>query len=52
MWLLNATMRLRRSSYRSYLHSTERLETLLEEMGFSRRFADHTALWQVMVYAR
>jgi len=52
MWLLNATMRLRRSSYRSYLHSTERLESLLTGMGFTRRFSDHTALWQVRVYRR
>ena len=50
--LLNATMRLRRRSYRSYLHSTERLESLLTGMGFSRRFADQTAFWQVRVYAR
>ena len=52
MWLLNATMRLRSRSYRSYLHSTERLESLLREMGFSRRFNERTALWQVRVYAR
>jgi len=52
MWLLNATMRVRRSSYRSYLHSTERLEALLTGMGFTRRFAEHTALWQVRVYRR
>jgi magnesium-protoporphyrin O-methyltransferase len=50
--LLNATMRLRSRSYRSYLHSAERLESLLTGMGFSRRFADRTALWQVVVYAR
>ena len=50
--LLNATMRLRSRSFRSYLHSTERLESLLTGMGFSRRFTERTALWQVRVYAR
>jgi len=50
--LLNAMMRLRRSPFRSYVHRTERLEALLRGMGFTRRFAEQTAVWQVQVYSR
>jgi magnesium-protoporphyrin O-methyltransferase len=52
MRLLNAGMRLRGSSYRSYAHSTEKLERLLEDMGLKLSSAGRTALWQVRVYAR
>jgi magnesium-protoporphyrin O-methyltransferase len=50
--LMNATLRLQRSSFRTYVHSTERLESLLRGLGFSRRFVDQTTFWQVRVYTR
>lgn len=50
--LFNRLTQLRGSPFRSYIHSTDRLESLLGGLGFSRRYAGQTALWQVKVYRR
>jgi magnesium-protoporphyrin O-methyltransferase len=52
IWLLNGLMWLRRSPFRNYLHTTRRLEEILGGMGFGRRYAGQTLLWQVKVYRR
>lgn len=48
----NAWFRLRRSAFRSYLHSAEAVDGILREVGFRRTFHANTLLWQVATYAR
>jgi magnesium-protoporphyrin O-methyltransferase len=50
--LMNLEMALTRSTFRSHVHSTRRLEELLRELGFSAGFAGRTTFWQVRVYRR
>jgi hypothetical protein len=48
----NLTFRLRRSSFRVYLHPREAVDGLVRDLGFAPRFEGTTLLWRVVVYAR
>ncbi len=48
----NLFLRLRRSSFRIYLHVPGEVETIIRAAGLRRRFARHTVFWQVAVYGR
>ena len=50
--LLNLIHRLRRSSFRAYLHPPAAVDTLVREKGLTRRFYATTWIWQVVVYGR
>jgi magnesium-protoporphyrin O-methyltransferase len=43
---------LRQSSFRTFLHSTAVVESLVRKNGLERRFYRKTLVWQVAVYAR
>lgn len=44
--------RMRKSSYRMFVHSTERVDSLVRAAGFQQVFYDQTLVWQVVVYER
>jgi len=48
----NLYFRLRRSPFRTFSHSTEAVERILEHQGFKRRSYHKTIAWQVMLYTR
>jgi hypothetical protein len=50
--ILNGYMRLRKSPFRTFVHSTRQVENLLAGLGFQRRFYRQTKIWQVVVFAR
>lgn len=50
--LLNAVMRLRRSSFRSFLHPPAEIETIIRGYGFRRQYLRDTVVWRVAVYGR
>lgn len=50
--VFNLVMRLRRSSFRSYLHPPGEIERVLGSSGLRLRAARQTILWRVAVYAR
>ena len=50
--VLNVFMRLRRSSFRVYLHSPAAIDGVLRERGLVRRSWQRTAGWEVAVYGR
>lgn len=50
--VINVVMRLRRSSFRSFLHSPEAIEAILRDRGFRRQSLHDTFIWRVAVYAR
>jgi 2-polyprenyl-3-methyl-5-hydroxy-6-metoxy-1,4-benzoquinol methylase len=50
--LANVWFRLRGSAFRSYLHSTEQVESILHRCGFRRTYLAHSLLWQVVTYSR
>jgi len=54
VWLVLQTffLKLKRSHFRTYLHSTEAVEELVHNHGFKRRFYKRTFTWQIIVYAR
>jgi 2-polyprenyl-3-methyl-5-hydroxy-6-metoxy-1,4-benzoquinol methylase len=52
MKILNFIMRLRHSSYRSFVHPTRAVEALVSSYGLNRKYYHHTALWQVIVYSK
>lgn len=45
-------LRLTKSNYRTFLHSTKEVEKLVKSYGFKRRFYRRTFVWQVVVYTR
>lgn len=45
-------LRLIRSRFRTFLHSTEAVEELIREQGFKRHFYQRTFVWQVVLYSR
>jgi magnesium-protoporphyrin O-methyltransferase len=49
---LNLTMKLTRNPFRVFLHPTERVDALLQQAGFTRRYYGRTLSWQVAVYRR
>jgi magnesium-protoporphyrin O-methyltransferase len=52
MAVVNAVMRLRRSSFRAYVHPPEEIERRLARAGLRLRAARQTLIWRVAVYAR
>ena len=50
--LLNVVSRLRRSPFRSFLHSPERIDGLLRDAGLRPRTVRDTLFWRVAVYTR
>ncbi len=52
MKVMNFFLRLRRSSYRAFAHSTQAVEALVRSHGLKRSFYYHTFFWQVMIYSR
>ena len=48
----NLVLRLRKSSYRAFVHPTEKVEAILWRNGFKRRTYRQTFIWQVVVYTR
>ena len=48
----NAWFRLRGSAFRTYLHPTEQVESILHRCGFRRTTLAHSFLWQIATYAR
>ncbi len=49
---LNLSFRLRRSTFRVYLHGREAIDALVRSRGFVRRYQASTALWRVDLYTR
>jgi 2-polyprenyl-3-methyl-5-hydroxy-6-metoxy-1,4-benzoquinol methylase len=52
MFLANVWFQLRGSAFRTYLHSTEQVESTLHRCGFRRTSFAQSFLWQVATYAR
>ncbi len=50
--LANFFFRLRRSTYRGFVHPTKAIDLLINRSGFKRCFYRRTLLWQVVVYSR
>jgi magnesium-protoporphyrin O-methyltransferase len=50
--LANTWFRLRGSGFRTYLHSAEQVESILQQSGFRRTSAATSFLWHVATYAR
>ncbi len=50
--LLNTIQRLRRASFRAFLHPESHVHDLLAQLGFERTFYRHDLIWQVAVYHR
>jgi hypothetical protein len=51
--LQSAFLRLTNSRFRTFLHPTEKVEALVMEQGFKRRFyRRQTFTWQIAVYSR
>jgi magnesium-protoporphyrin O-methyltransferase len=50
--LENAIRRLRGNSFRTYVHSTERIERSIVAAGFERCFSRTTLAWQIVVFRR
>lgn len=48
----NLFMRIRRSAFRTYLHSGEAVEAVLRAAGFQRATYERTAFWQVATWRR
>jgi hypothetical protein len=40
------------SRFRTYLHPTDTVESLVRDQGFKRRFYRRTFTWQIVLYAR
>jgi magnesium-protoporphyrin O-methyltransferase len=50
--LANLWFRLRRTPYRSYIHSSQAVEALVHSQGFRRVFYRQTLVWQIVVYRK
>ncbi len=50
--LINIMEWMRRSGYRSFIHPVARVEQILSENGFRRRYHRYSGMWQVAVYSR
>lgn len=50
--LINFVQRIRRASFRAFLHSPQRVEELLSARGFGRVFHRESLVWRVSVYQR
>jgi magnesium-protoporphyrin O-methyltransferase len=50
--MINLVFRIRRHSFRTFIHSPEAVDALVVARGFQLRFRRLTGVWQVVVYAR
>jgi hypothetical protein len=50
--VLNLFFRLRKSPYRSYVHPSREVESLIRSRGFTRQYYSQTLVWQVVVYGK
>lgn len=50
--LINVVNRLRRTSFRAFLHPPTAVDALIRAHGLTQRFYGKTFLWQVVVYGR
>ena len=50
--LVNGLMKIRRSPFRTYIHSTALVEDLLSSAGFSRTYLRGSGTWQIAVFER
>lgn len=50
--LMNAFLRLRGGAFRTYVHSSSVVDTVIRRHGFRRNSYDCTFLWQVVTYSR
>jgi 2-polyprenyl-3-methyl-5-hydroxy-6-metoxy-1,4-benzoquinol methylase len=50
--LANSFLRLKRSTFRTFIHPTTTVEGALERAGFVRRYRREGVLWQVVVFER
>jgi tRNA1(Val) A37 N6-methylase TrmN6 len=50
--LLNVALSLRGGAFRTYIHSSDAVEAIIEHHGFRRKTYACTFLWQVATYAR
>ncbi|RPI82205.1 MAG: class I SAM-dependent methyltransferase [Chloroflexi bacterium] len=48
----NILYRIRNSSFRGFVHTTEAVEAVVRHSGFERKFYHRTLLWQIAVYSR
>ena len=50
--LENFYYRIKRSSFRTYIHPTETVEEIVHSNGFERRFYREAGMWQIVIYGR
>ncbi|MHA1934296.1 MAG: class I SAM-dependent methyltransferase [Candidatus Thorarchaeota archaeon] len=50
--LENLYYRIKRSSFRTYIHPTETVEEIVHNNGFERRFYREAGTWQIIIYER
>jgi magnesium-protoporphyrin O-methyltransferase len=51
-YVANLFSRLQRSTFRIFVHPTERVEAVVRANGLERRYYRKTLIWQIVVYAR
>jgi SAM-dependent methyltransferase len=50
--MVNGVQRIRRSSFRVFLHSPAAIDAVVRELGFTRASLRRTIVWEIAVYAR
>jgi magnesium-protoporphyrin O-methyltransferase len=50
--VVNLFLRLRGGAFRTYIHSSDAMEAIVQRYGFRRSFYARTFLWQVVTYTR
>lgn len=50
--IINLFFRIRKSTYRSYVHPTQAVDAVVRGQGLKRRSIRQTWVWQVVVYSR
>jgi magnesium-protoporphyrin O-methyltransferase len=50
--IYNFKFRVKRNSFRVFLHPTRVIDALIREQGLERQYYDRTGAWQVLVYER
>jgi magnesium-protoporphyrin O-methyltransferase len=52
LWLENLSCRLKKSSFRAFVHPTQLVEGLIRKEGLAQVYRHNTLVWQVLVYER
>ena len=52
MWMLNLVQKVKRSSFRVFVHDPHAIQATLEQAGLKRRTLRRTVAWEVVVYER